>query len=182
VFTTTFAAATTTTAASLSATELTATTSASLEVAAATAASTGALTGSLAVELGVIELDELLGLALTLALVLASGSGDEYLLLVVAGNGFALGEFLGAALVGLADVLGSKRQFLLGELGEVGSIRLGLLLLFSSGSLLRSRLSGLILLILLGNSLASLLVGPLGVAVLSTPAMGSLLLMLAVRS
>jgi hypothetical protein len=179
------------TTASLAATVFTAATTTSLaaaEVATAFATTTAAssataLTGrgskhAVAVELNV---DLLLALALTLGLgVLAGHVG---LLLLLAGQSFALGELLAAALVGLADVLGGERELLLGLLDQVGGVglavvfRLGLGLVLGLGSIGDS-----LLLFSLSNGVTGLLIGKLSVAVVAAPAVSSLLLVLAVIS
>jgi len=60
------------------------------------------------VELGIIEFDELLLLALTFALGLASRSSNIGFLIIITSDSLALGELLGATLVGFADVLGGQ--------------------------------------------------------------------------
>lgn len=121
-------------------------------------------------------MDLLLALALTLGL--AGGSGEEVLLLTL--DLGTLGELLGAALVGLAEVLLAKLQLLLSQLGKVGGVGLGVVLgLGLSGLSLGVLLNGLLLL-LLGDGLTGLLVSKLGLASLGTPAVGGLLLVLAV--
>lgn len=121
-------------------------------------------------------MDLLLALALTLGL--AGGSGEEVLLFTL--DLGTLGELLGAALVGLAEVLLAKLQLLLSQLGKVGGVGLGVVLgLGLSGLSLSVLLNGLLLL-LLGDGLTGLLVSKLGLASLGTPAVGGLLLVLAV--
>ena len=121
-------------------------------------------------------MDLLLALALTLGL--AAGSSEEVLLLT--GDLGTLGELLGVTLVGLAEVLLAKLQFLLSQLGEVGSVGLGVVLGLGLGSLSLGILLNGLLLLLLGDGLTGLLVSKLGLASLSTPAVGGLLLVLAV--
>jgi hypothetical protein len=117
-------------------------------------------------------------LALALTLGLAAGSGEEVLLL--AGDLGALGEVLGAALVGLAQVLLTEVQLLLSQLGEVGSVGLGVVLGLGLSSLSLGILLDGLLLLLLGDGLTGLLVSKLGLASLGTPAVSSLLLVLTV--
>lgn len=116
-------------------------------------------------------------LAGALALGLALGTGHEVFLLLT-GEGSALRELLAAALVGLADVLGGKRELPLGQLGEVGGVGLALVLRLGLGGVLSVLLDG-VLLFGLGNGLASLLVSELSVAVVSAPAVCGLLVVVA---
>lgn len=146
-------------------------------VAASTAGTT--LTGSGGEHALAVKLDVNLLLALTLTLSLAAGCGEEVLLL--AGDLSALGEVLGATLVGLAEVLLTKLQLLLSQLGEVGSVGLGVVLGLGLSGLSLSILLDGVLLLLLGNGLTGLLVSKLGLASLGTPAVGSLLLVLTDR-
>ena len=118
----------------------------------------------------------LLTLALTLGL--ATRAGEEVLLL--ASDLGTLREVLGATLVGLAEVLLSKLQLLLSQLGEVGSVGLGVVLRLGLSGLSLSILLDGLLLLLFSDGLTSLLVSELSLAGLGTPAMGSLLLVLAV--
>jgi hypothetical protein len=123
--------------------------------------------------------DLLLASAFTLGL--ASWAGHEVLLLL-AGQSGALGELLAAALVGLADVLGSKGKLLLGLLGKVGGVGLAPVLRLGLGVVLSlSVLSDGLLLLSLGDLLTSLLISQLGVTVSGAPAVGSLLLVLTRR-
>jgi hypothetical protein len=175
---TTFAATT-----SLAATEFTATTTASLSTTAtalstATAASStvATLTGRGSKHTVTVELDANLLLAGTLTLGLASGSGHE-VLLVVLGDGLAFGELGAGAFVGLTDV-GGTRELLLSQLGEVDVVGLALVFRLGLGLSLSVLLDSL-LLVGLSDGLASLFVGQLGVAVVSAPAVSSLLLVLA---
>jgi hypothetical protein len=121
-------------------------------------------------------------LAGALALGLALGTGHEVFLLLT-GEGSALRELLAAALVGLADVLGGQGELLLGLLDQVGGVglavvfRLGLGLVLGLGSVGDS-----LLLFSLSNGITGLLIGKLSVTVVATPAVGSLLLVLAVMS
>jgi hypothetical protein len=118
-------------------------------------------------------------LALTLLL---AGRSSNVIGTLLLSDGLALGELLGAALVGLAYIGGGKGTLLLSLLGKVLSIghglvfRLGLCGGLGRGFLGRSLDSGCVfLLVLLGNGLASLLVSPLGVTIGGTPALSSLL-------
>jgi hypothetical protein len=152
------------------------------ELATGTTASTAAL-ATLAGRLdeAVLELDELLLLALTLALSLAAGTGEEDLVLL------ALDELLGVgpllvllgALVGLADLQGVfllESELLLGQLGEVVGVRDGLVLLLSGGLVDRGGILGTSLLLIgLGDLLASLLVLQLSLTLSGTPRKSSLL-------
>ena len=177
---TTFAATT-----SLATAVFTATTSASTELATAFTATTAiatsssgtSLTGRRSQHTVTVELDANLLLAGALTLGLASGSGHEVLLFFL-GNGLAFGELGAGALVGLADVLCGKRGLLgLFEkvvgvgLAPVLGLRLGVVL--SLGVLLDS-----LLLLGVGDGLAGLFVSQLSVAVVSAPAVSSLLLVL----
>ena len=166
------------TAATALAAEFTATTLTTSTAATATA-STEVVAGSRLEQAVAIELDEVLLLALTVALGLAAGSGNEVLILG-AFNGLALGELGRAALVGLADVLRNS-ELLLRELGKVLLVRLALLLglLLDSGVNIGSGVFGNgVLLVLLGDGLALGLVGELGVAVVTSPSVCDLLLVL----
>jgi hypothetical protein len=117
-------------------------------------------------------------LALALTLGLAAGGSEEVLLL--AGDLGALGEVLGAALVGLAQVLLTEVQLLLSQLGEVGDVGLGVVLGLSLSSLSLGILLDGLLLLLLGDGLTGLLISKLGLTSLGTPAVSSLLLVLTV--
>jgi hypothetical protein len=183
-FATTFA-----TAASLAATEFTAATTATFsatelatELATATAASsTGtALTGRGSKHAVAIELDVNFLLALALTLGLATLAGHVGLLLFFTGQGLALGELLAAALVGLADVLGGEGELLLGLLDEVGGIGLAPVFGLRLGLVLAlGRIGDSVLLLGLGDLLTGYLILELSVAVVSTPTVSSLLLVLA---
>lgn len=96
------------------------------------------------------------------------------------GDLLALGELGRASLVGLADVLGDG-ELLLSELGKVLLVGLGLVLgLLDSGvGIGGGVLSDGLLLVLLGNGLSGVLVGKLGVAVLSAPTVSYLLVVIA---
>lgn len=178
---TTFAA----TAASFAATEFTAAATTTLATAASSLTTTTSASTTLTRRRGehtiAIELDVDLFLALTFTLGLGSLAGHVGLLLFLTGHSLALGEFLAATLVGLADVLSSKGKLLLSLLNKVGSVglapvfrlRLGLVLGLSS-------ISDSVLLFGLCNGLASFLVFELSVAVVAAPAVSSLLLLLAV--
>lgn len=177
--TTALTASTTVTAAAatLAATERTTT------LAAATAATVTTTAGATLARRGskhaiTVELDVDLLLALALTLGLAGGSSEEILLLT--GDLGTLGELLGATLVGLAEVLLTKLQLLLSQLGEVGGVGLGVVLRLGLGGLSLGILLDSLLLLLLGDGLTGLLVSKLGLASLGAPAMGSLLLVLAV--
>ena len=143
----------------------------------ATSSSGTSLTGRRSQHTVTVELDANLLLAGALTLGLASGSGHEVLLFFL-GNGLAFGELGAGALVGLADVLCGKRGLLgLFEkvvgvgLAPVLGLRLGVVL--SLGVLLDS-----LLLLGVGDGLAGLFVSQLSVAVVSAPAVSSLLLVL----
>ena len=148
----------------------------SFTVAAATARST--LTGRGSEHTLAIKLDVNLLLALALTLGLAAGGSEEVLLL--ASDLGALGEVLGAALVGLAQVLLTEVQLLLSQLGEVGDVGLGVVLGLGLSSLSLGILLDGLLLLLLGDGLTGLLISKLGLASLGTPAVSSLLLVLTV--
>lgn len=144
----------------------------------ATASATAASSTSSALRLNEarVEVNGLLGLALTLALGLAAGSSDEVLLLLLEGLG--VGPLLVelAALVGLADGdVGVEGELLLGLLGEV--VGVGDVLLLGLGRLLGSGLlGGGLLLLSLGDNLSGLLVLKLSSTFGGTPRLSSLLL------
>ena len=122
-------------------------------------------------ETRVIKLNEGLLLALALTLGLASGSGNE-IFIIITGDGLTLGELLRASLISLADFLRTKSELLLGLLSKVGGKGLGLVLGFSLSLWIGAGigiLSSCCFLVLLGDGLASFLVGPFGVAGLATP-------------
>ncbi|KAH3909364.1 hypothetical protein HBH56_163650 [Parastagonospora nodorum] len=128
-----------------------------------------------------VELDVDLLLALALTLGLGTLAGHVGLLLFFAAQSLALGELLAAALVGLADVLGGEAELLLGLLNKVGSVGLAPVLWLGLGLVLAlSSVSDGILLFSLGNGIASYFVLELSVAVVSAPAVSSLLLLLTV--
>jgi hypothetical protein len=165
-----------------SATELaTATTLAGATAATATAlaaTSTGTtLTGRGSEHAVTVELDVNLLLALALTLGLAGRAGHEVLL--GTGNGGTLGELLAAALVGLAEALLTELQLLLSKLSKVGDVGLGVVLGLGLSSLGLGVLLDGLLLLSLGDGLASLLVSELGVAVVTAPAVSSLLVAVA---
>jgi hypothetical protein len=116
-------------------------------------------------------------LAGALALGLALGTGHEVFLLLT-GESSALWELLAAALVGLADVLGGKRELPLGQLGEVSGVGLALVLRLGLGGVFSVLLDG-VLLFSLGDGLASLFVSQLSVTVVSAPAVCGLLVVVA---
>jgi hypothetical protein len=183
--TTEFATAFATTATALAAAEFTAATTASLTTTTATLATAAsststALTGRGSEHTVAIELDVDLLLALAFTLSLGVLSGHENLLLLFAGQSLALGELLAAALVGLADVLGGQAELLLSLLNKVGGVGLAPVFGFRLGLVLAlGGVSDSLLLLGLGDGVAGLLVLELGVAVVSAPAMSSLLLLLA---
>jgi hypothetical protein len=172
--------------ATLAATEFTAATTASLTTTTATLAATATaasstlttLTGRGSKHAVTIELDVDLLLALAFTLGLSLLAGHE-LLLLLTGQGLALRELLAGALVGLADVLGSKTELLLGLLNKVGGVRLAPVFRLRLGLVLAlSSVSDGVLLLSLGDSVTGLLVLELGVAVVCAPAVSGLLLLL----
>lgn len=111
-------------------------------------------------------------------MLLAAGAGEVLLLRAV--DGLALRELLGGTLVGLADGEAgiTKSLALLGQVGEVLVIGLALVLL----GLLRGSafgVGGLVLSLGGGDGVAGLLVLPLGLTLLVTPAVTGLLGVLA---
>lgn len=146
----------------------------------ATGTTTGTTTsamGTVGLNVTLVNVENLLLLALTLTLGLGGSGGNEV--------GLFLDKSLGAgpllislaALVGLADVgAATKSQLLLGQLGEVLGVGDALVLLLLGNGISLGILSGSLLQLRLGNSLASLLILGLSFAFLSTPALGSLLL------
>lgn len=134
-----------------------------------------------------------LGLVLLGAVLLAGGTGEVLLLHTL--DGLALRELLAGTLVGLADgeAVATESLALLGEVGKVLVVGLALVLLgLGSGSRTvragaESRVGGasvgseasLVLSLGGSNSVTSLLVVPLGLALLVTPAVTGLLLVLA---
>lgn len=127
-----------------------------------------------------VELDKGLLLALTCTLSLAARACNVGILLLFAGDGGALGELLRAALVGLANIL-CDSELLLSKLGKVGVVGLGFVLRLGLSLRLSvaSSIGGSLLLFLLGNSFTSGFVSQLSRAIIATPAMSSLLLVLA---
>lgn len=128
-----------------------------------------------------VDVDDLLGLALTLARSLTASALDEIGL--GAGEGLALGELLAGALVGLAgsERSGVQSGFLLELLSEVLLVGLGVVLLDLDLLTLGIDGSGVgddtsLLLLGAGIGKSGLLIVELGLASLSTPAVGSLLL------
>jgi hypothetical protein len=146
-----------------------------------------------------LEVDDLLLFLFTSALVLATSTGHEVLLFSFTGKGFALRELLAGALIWLSDVeLLGDLKLLLCNFGEILIVALGLDFRFSL--LFWDGIGGwlwcpgfaigvdrwwdggveALLLLFLGNGLASFLIGELGFASLATPSVASLLCMLAV--
>lgn len=129
-----------------------------------------------------VEVDKGLGLALTIAGLVLGLSKEVGLLLLVLVNG--LGGLpllvLAGALIGTADLGGgAKGGLLLSKLGEVLIVGLGLLLLLGGdsggiglGGVRVRRVDG----ILLGKLSTSKLIAQLGIALVGTPSVGSLLL------
>lgn len=111
-------------------------------------------------------------------MLLATGASEVLLLHAV--DGLALGELLGGALVGLADGEAgvTKSLALLGQVGKVLVVGLALVLLglLSGGAL---SVGGLVLGLSGSNGVAGLLVLPLGLTLLVTPAVTGLLGVLA---
>lgn len=147
-----------------------------------------------------LQHNKILGLILLLALLLATGSGNEGLILGVALKCLALWEFLLRALVRLAclQLLAAESQTLLGKLSEILVVGLGnflwlgwrrLLNLGRGGSwpvaescvATRSVRGEASIFLDLGgcDGLTSLLVVQLGISSLGAPSLGSLLLVLA---
>jgi hypothetical protein len=166
-------------AAATAAVTSTATVTTTLSASATTAATASASTtsGALGLDETGVEVNGLLDLALSLALGLASGGGKVLLLLVLEGLG--VGPLLVelAALVGLTDLEARLKSglllSLLGEVFFVGDLLLGLLL--GGGLSGSSLLSSGVLLLVLSDSLASLLILKLSLAFVSAPGLGSLL-------
>jgi hypothetical protein len=144
----------------------------------ATAATTS---GAVRLDVARVKVDGLLDLLLALALLLARGSG-EVLLIRLLERGGALPLLVGlAALVGVADLEVAETELLLGLLDKVVGVRDALVLLL--GSLLAGAvLSESLLLLGLGNGIASLLVLQFGLALGSAPRGGSLLVRAAINS
>lgn len=143
----------------------------------ATTAAAGTTTNLAGLDVALVDIDDLLLLALTLALGLASTAGNEIILILdeSLGTGPLLVDL--AALVGLADLqVTAKSQLLLGQLSEVLGVRDALVLSLSGSGGVLGVLGVGLLQLRLSNSLASLLVLLLGLALLGAPALGSLLL------
>jgi hypothetical protein len=145
----------------------------------------GAATGGAGrLMVGVVELEGVLDLALTLALVLDGGGRDEVVIFfLLDGLGRGPGLVNLAALVGLADLERFQAKLLLGALGE--EVVESDLLLLRLGRLGGLSIFDLVLALALGNDLgllvlrnlcAGVLVLLLGVALGSAPRLGSLLL------
>lgn len=146
---------------------------------AATEASTGAATARLgSLDEALVDVEDLLLLALTLALGLAAGASNEVLLFFL-GDRLSVGPLLVllAALVGLAGLRdpGTELELLLGQLGEVigvgDAVVLGLSLGLGLGGC-----SLALLLVSLSNGITGLLILQLGIALVGAPAVASLLL------
>lgn len=173
------ATGTTTGTAELTTTGGTTATAASTIATGTTAGTTATATGgALRLDVAVLEFNELLDLALTLALGLAA-STDNVVLALILDEGLGAGPLLVLldSLVGLAEGEGGlvlKSELLLGLLGEVlveGHVLLLLLLLL--GVLIGS---GILLLLSLGDRLTGLLVLKLSLAFGGTPSLSSSLL------
>jgi len=156
-----------------------ASTTASLASTASTGSSTtatGAASGSLRLDEAGVKVNRLLHLALTLALLLATGAGEVNIVLLL--ERLSVGPLLIelASLVGGSDVKVSlEASLLLRLLDEVVVVR-DALILGLSGLLSSGVLGLLILLLRLGNGLTGLLVLKLGIAFGGTPRLGSLLI------
>lgn len=149
-----------------------------LAAALATATTAASTTGSTLTRRGsehavTVELDVDLLLAGALALGLAAGASHVGLLLL-GFESLAL-ELLLGAFVGLADVRGSESALLLSLLSEVGSVRLALVFGLGLSGVLSS-VGGSVLGLGLSDSLTGLLVSELSVAVVSSPSVSGLLL------
>lgn len=146
-----------------------------------TAAASTTTSGTLGLDETLVDLEDLLDLALTLALLLAGGASNELLGLVLL-EGLGVGPLLvlNDTLVGLADLeggLGLESGLLLSELGEVLRVGDVLLLLLLGDSLSGGlTLGGGLLLLSLGDLLGGLLILQLGLALGGAPGKGSLLL------
>lgn len=148
------------------------TTTAATSAARATTASTAS--GALGLNEARVEVNGLLDLALTLALLLASRARDEVLVLLVDDNGGLPLLVELAALVGATDIeVRSNGELLLSLLGEVVGVRDALIL--GLGVFASTVLSKGILLLGLSNGLTGLLVLQFGVTLGGTPALGGLL-------
>lgn len=154
----------------------------------ATAATGGllAILGEVTAWVDVSHVDSDLLLLLSEASGLATAASHVVLLILLAGEGFALWELLGCALVGLADgEITTELELLLSLLGEVLLIALALDFWLSwLGALVVDWWwdAGVEALGLLGlsNGLASLLIGKLSIARFTSPTMSCLLRVLAV--
>ncbi len=140
---------------------------ASSAAASATATAATSSSGPLRLNVSIVDLEQLLSLALTLPLSFARCAGDELIIILLDKRLGRSPLLVGlGALIGLAHlqrVVGFESQLLLGQLGQVVGIR-DTLVLRLSGSLLLSFtfrgsvFSDLFFLILLSNGFASLLV------------------------
>lgn len=171
---TTLATATATTGTIATSTIATATAAVTASAAAATTGSTSRR--ALGLNPGLVNIQDVLSLALTLALGLATGSSNEVLAIVLV-ESLGIGPLLVglAALIGLADLEATKTELLLGLLGKVLLVRnaLGLRLGRSLGAL--SILSGSLLELPLRDLLAGLLILLLSIAFVGAPRLSSLL-------
>lgn len=147
-----------------------------------TAAAAGTTTSrTLGLDETLVDLDDLLDLALTLALLLAGGASNELLgLILLEGHGVGPLLVLNDTLVGLADLEGGlslESGLLLGLLDEVLGVG-DVLILFLLGGRLSGGLTlgGGLLLLRLGDLLGGLLILQLGLALGGAPGQGSLLL------
>jgi len=145
----------------------------------ATTAATGTTSGVGGLDKALVDLDDLLDLALTLALGLATGGG-EVVLTILLGEGLGVGPLLVLlnALVGLAESessLGLESRLLLGLLDEVIGVGdvLVLLLLLNGGGGGSIAFDGGLLLLGLSELLAGLLVLQLGLALVGAPCLSS---------
>lgn len=139
---------------------------------------TGTTTGAVLLLETVVDVDNSLLLALTLTLGLATAGGNEFISLL-------LDKLLGVGplLVGLGTLVGlaelevlAEGKLLLGHLSQVLGVRDALVLRLGGVLSALSILGNSLLQLRLGNLLAGLLVLLLGLALLSTPGLGSLLL------
>ena len=150
---------------------------------ASTATAGSAATGRVGLDPGLVNVEEVLLLALTGTLGLAARASNEFLAGLVTGKSLAFGELLGAAFVGLANLQRAVVQgsLLLQLLGEVLLVRLGLVL--GLGDLLLAD-RGVIdddtfALFLAGVSEATSLVVEFALGGVVTPAVSSLLFVVA---
>ena len=160
------------------ATSATRATTTAAEVTTVTTTTTGATTSLGRLDIALVDVNDLLDLALTLTLGLAAGGGDEVLVLLLDEllGGVPLLVLLGA-LVGLADLQRVQAGTLLSLLSKVGiqsDLHLLRLLRLLGGSLSLGSLH-----LGLGDGLAGLLVLQLGVAFGGAPALSGLLLRVA---